>query len=88
MCEDMSGQPTSPPRNSPSLLLQPPHPPAGVSGDLFKSIDKALDERTIGHNPERLCLLKGEERAGEWTRLHGKLDASGSGFIGVGVWGG
>ena len=21
-------------------------------------MDKALDERTIGHNPERLCLMK------------------------------
>lgn len=31
----------------------------GVSGDVFASVDKALDERTIGHNPERLCLLKG-----------------------------
>ncbi|KAI7843173.1 hypothetical protein COHA_003157 [Chlorella ohadii] len=31
----------------------------GVSGELFSTIDKALDERTIGHNPERLCLLKG-----------------------------
>ena len=31
----------------------------GVSGDVFAEIDKALDERTIGHNPERLCLLKG-----------------------------
>lgn len=31
----------------------------GVSGSLFASVDKALDERTIGHNPERLCLLKG-----------------------------
>jgi starch synthase len=31
----------------------------GVSGALFASVDKALDERTIGHNPERLCLLKG-----------------------------
>lgn len=30
----------------------------GVSGELFSTIDKALDERTIGHNPERLCLLK------------------------------
>ncbi len=30
-----------------------------MSGELYKSIDKALDERTIGHNPERLCLLKG-----------------------------
>ncbi len=25
----------------------------------FASIDRALDERTIGHNPERLCLMKG-----------------------------
>jgi starch synthase len=31
----------------------------GVPGSLFASVDKALDERTIGHNPERLCLLKG-----------------------------
>lgn len=31
----------------------------GVSGEVFASVDKALDERTIGHNPERLCLLKG-----------------------------
>lgn len=31
----------------------------GVNGELFSTIDKALDERTIGHNPERLCLLKG-----------------------------
>ena len=31
----------------------------GVSGETFASVDKALDERTIGHNPERLCLLKG-----------------------------
>lgn len=30
-----------------------------MSGELFSTIDKALDERTIGHNPERLCLLKG-----------------------------
>ena len=30
----------------------------GVPGEPFASIDKALDERTIGHNPERLCLLK------------------------------
>lgn len=30
----------------------------GVSGELYSTIDKALDERTIGHNPERLCLLK------------------------------
>ena len=25
----------------------------------FATIDRALDERTIGHNPERLCLMKG-----------------------------
>lgn len=31
----------------------------GVSGELYATVDKALDERTIGHNPERLCLLKG-----------------------------
>ena len=31
---------------------------AGLPGEMFATIDKALDERTIGHNPERLCLLK------------------------------
>ena len=31
----------------------------GVDGSAFATIDRALDERTIGHNPERLCLLKG-----------------------------
>ena len=31
---------------------------AGLPGELFATVDKALDERTIGHNPERLCLLK------------------------------
>lgn len=31
----------------------------GIDGELFADIDKALDERTIGHNPERLSLLKG-----------------------------
>ena len=25
---------------------------------MFASPDKALDERTIGHNPERLSLMK------------------------------
>ena len=57
--------PTRCPCCCPALL---PHPPyrrqdefgaTGVSGELFSTIDKALDERTIGHNPERLCLLKG-----------------------------
>ena len=31
---------------------------AGVSGQDFAHVDRALDERTIGHNPERLCLMK------------------------------
>lgn len=31
----------------------------GMSGDAFNTVEKALDERTIGHNPERLSLLKG-----------------------------
>ena len=26
---------------------------------MFATVDRALDERTIGHNPERLCLMKG-----------------------------
>ena len=30
----------------------------GLPGATFASVDKALDERTIGHNPERLCLMK------------------------------
>lgn len=32
---------------------------SGLSGEGFATVDKALDERTIGHNPERLCLMKG-----------------------------
>lgn len=32
---------------------------AGMPGEQFASVDKALDERTIGHNPERLNLMKG-----------------------------
>ncbi|CAM6082288.1 unnamed protein product [Calypogeia fissa] len=31
----------------------------GLDGSAYSSIDKAVDERTIGHNPERLSLLKG-----------------------------
>lgn len=31
----------------------------GISGEEFNTLEKAMDERTIGHNPERLCLLKG-----------------------------
>mmetsp|Transcript_9372 Transcript_9372/g.23219 ORF Transcript_9372/g.23219 Transcript_9372/m.23219 type:complete len:657 (-) Transcript_9372:563-2533(-) len=31
----------------------------GVHGEVFAQLDKALDERTIGHNPERLNLMKG-----------------------------
>mmetsp|Transcript_25344 Transcript_25344/g.63457 ORF Transcript_25344/g.63457 Transcript_25344/m.63457 type:complete len:704 (-) Transcript_25344:737-2848(-) len=31
----------------------------GMKGSLFNTLERAMDERTIGHNPERLCLLKG-----------------------------
>ena len=31
----------------------------GVGGEQYATIERALDERTIGHNPERLSLLKG-----------------------------
>jgi starch synthase len=31
----------------------------GVDGAAFMARERALDERTIGHNPERMCLLKG-----------------------------
>ncbi len=30
-----------------------------MPGEQFATIDKALDARTIGHNPERLSLLQG-----------------------------
>ncbi|GAV91110.1 Glycos_transf_1 domain-containing protein/Glyco_transf_5 domain-containing protein [Cephalotus follicularis] len=32
---------------------------SGVDGSIYATEDKAIDERTIGHNPERLSLLKG-----------------------------
>ena len=31
----------------------------GIGGERYATIERALDERTIGHNPERLSLLKG-----------------------------
>ncbi|KAL9230493.1 hypothetical protein vseg_005835 [Gypsophila vaccaria] len=31
----------------------------GLEGDIYATVDKAVDDRTIGHNPERLSLLKG-----------------------------
>ena len=31
---------------------------SGVPGEVFAAADKALDERTIGHNPERINLMK------------------------------
>jgi len=34
----------------------------GIPGEVFASADKALDERTIGHNPERINLMK----VGDW----------------------
>lgn len=32
---------------------------SGLDGSIYTTIDKAIDDRTIGHNPERLSLLKG-----------------------------
>lgn len=32
---------------------------SGLDGDVYATTDKAVDDRTIGHNPERLSLLKG-----------------------------
>ena len=40
-----------------SAALLRPH--AGIPGAQYADVDKALDERTIGHNPERLSLLQG-----------------------------
>ena len=40
----------------------------GVDGAAFATIDRALDERTIGHNPERLNLLKVRKRRKEGER--------------------
>ncbi|KAL3533192.1 hypothetical protein ACH5RR_006713 [Cinchona calisaya] len=31
----------------------------GLDGSIYATEDKAIDDRTIGHNPERLSLLKG-----------------------------
>uniref|UniRef100_A0A5B7BBF4 Starch synthase, chloroplastic/amyloplastic n=1 Tax=Davidia involucrata TaxID=16924 RepID=A0A5B7BBF4_DAVIN len=31
----------------------------GLDGSIYAIVDKAVDDRTIGHNPERLSLLKG-----------------------------
>ncbi|KAK9269330.1 hypothetical protein L1049_001101 [Liquidambar formosana] len=31
----------------------------GLNGSIYATVDKAIDDRTIGHNPERLSLLKG-----------------------------
>ena len=45
---------------------------SGMSGEVFATADKALDERTIGHNPERINLMKvcmgkgGQERRMQW----------------------
>lgn len=51
---------------------------------MFASVDKALDERTIGHNPERLNLLKGgiiySNKVGT-----GSASFTHSAFIGVGA---
>ncbi|KAK9930794.1 hypothetical protein M0R45_018105 [Rubus argutus] len=31
----------------------------GLDGSVYATFDKAVDDRTVGHNPERLSLLKG-----------------------------
>ncbi|XP_057768134.1 uncharacterized protein LOC130988333 [Salvia miltiorrhiza] len=31
----------------------------GLDGSIYATVEKAMDDRTIGHNPERLSLLKG-----------------------------
>lgn len=53
--------------------------PAGVSGEMFATIERALDERTIGHNPERLNLMKvgkSDGVGGARTRDLGNLPSS------------
>jgi hypothetical protein len=40
------------------ILRGPLLRPAGIDGEQFATIERALDERTIGHNPERLNLMK------------------------------
>jgi glycogen synthase len=43
----------------PILFVKEEFLASGVHGEVFASPDKALDERTIGHNPERINLMKG-----------------------------
>lgn len=64
---------------------------SGVSGELFAKADKALDERTIGHNPERINLMKvrgGREGAstvwgGEQPDHHGVIGLWGGDLMGI-----
>lgn len=48
-----------PPTHTLPAPLQDEFAATGLDGAALASVDKALDERTVGHNPERLCLLKG-----------------------------
>jgi hypothetical protein len=41
-----------------------------VPGEIFATADKALDERTIGHNPERINLMKVEQGGGGVSAHH------------------
>ncbi len=43
---------------------------SGCPGEMFATADKALDERTIGHNPERINLMKvkGQREYAEQSR--------------------
>ncbi len=50
-CDTSIGQPLT-------LCIAPSLIAAGMAGESFATAERALDERTIGHNPERLHLMK------------------------------
>lgn len=49
---------------------------AGVDGETFATIERALDERTIGHNPERLNLMKVGVTGADVCPLVGRVHGS------------
>jgi len=56
----------------------------GVPGETFAQIDRALDERTIGHNPERLNLMKVPGCSDAVCRFGGRLGVRGWGWVRAG----
>lgn len=50
--------PHTPNNHLPSQVRQDEFGFTGAPGEAFATIERALDERTIGHNPERLSLMK------------------------------